>query len=179
MFLLKKYDIMYSEISRKGFSNKVLIMNDNQDYTPGQDSFFYESSMPEGNLDQNENNGKSKSYANAALWLGIAGVLVCFCCCCAYYLALPLGIIGIVMACLARRDANGTMPTKAKVGLILCILAIVLFVVFLGVEIIMVTSITEAEIREIIDQAFMEEFGVDFETWYKSFLSEASTETIE
>ncbi len=153
-------------------------MNDNQDYTPSQDSFFYESSMPEVNLDSNEDKGRSNAYANAALWLGIIGVFVCFCCCCAYYLALPLGIIGIVMACFARRDAHGKMPTKAKIGLILAIIAIVLFVVFLFGEIMIVTAFTDEELRELLNQTWIEQYGVDFETWYKELLNEAAAETI-
>ena len=153
-------------------------MNENQDYNPNQDSFFYESSMPEVNLDQNEDTGKSNAYSNAALWLGISGLLVCFCCCCAYYLALPLGIIGIVMACLARRDAHGKMPTKAKVGLVLCIIALVLFVIFLFGEIIILTSLTDAEIRELLNETWIQQYGVDFETWYEELLSQAA-ETAE
>ena len=142
-------------------------MNNQQDYTPGQDSFFYDSSTPEMK-NPYEGNGHANGYATAALWLGIVGLFLCFCCCCLYYLALPLGIVGIVMACLSRRDNGRIMSGKATVGLILCILAILICLLLLVTEIVMITSTTPEEWREIIDEAFQENYGMSFEEWFNA-----------
>ncbi len=144
---------------------EVLDMN-NQDYTPGQDSFFFESSTPEDM--RAPEGGHAKGYAIAALWLGIVGLFLCFCCCCLYYLALPLGIIGIVLACLSRRDNGGVMTGMATVGLILCILAILICLVFLVTEITMIATIPEEEWRQIIEDYCMDNFGMTFEEYFKT-----------
>jgi len=149
-------------------------MNQNQDYTPGNDSFFYDSSSP-GMDPTPEESGRAKKYATASLWLGIVGLFLCFCCCCLYYLALPLGIVGIVLACRSRRNGVG-MSGKATVGLILCILAILVCVLFLVTELSMVLTTTPEEWREIIEAAYQENFGMSFQEYVESQIQKNALE---
>ena len=165
----KEHDTRKGSLGGQKRPTEALVssMNNNQDYTPGNDSFFYDSSAPEMNPVP-ENTGHAAGYATAALWLGIVGLFLCFCCCCLYYLALPLGILGIVFACLSRRDNGRVMTTKATVALILCILAILICVLFLVTEIVMIATMTPEDWRELIDQSMMETYGMTFQEYMEA-----------
>ena len=102
-----------------------------------------------------------KGFAIASMVLGI--VAVCMCCCCYgifYWISGLLGISAIVFAVLNRRAA-GKFHGMAIAGLILGILAIVLFLMMLSLD-ILASSISPAEfetmLRDLIaDDEFYEE----------------------
>ena len=63
--------------------------------------------------------------AIASLVLGIISLLSC----CCVYLAVPVGIVGIVLAIISKSKSNsGTMETMAKIGLALSIVGVVIAV---------------------------------------------------
>jgi len=68
-----------------------------------------------------------KGFAIASLILGIAGVFFSCCCCILYQVSIICGILAIVMAFLAKRDNGGKLSGMALAGLILGIVAIILF----------------------------------------------------
>lgn len=65
--------------------------------------------------------------ANASLVMGILSIISCFACC--FWIAIPLGIIGILFAVISKAD--GAFNENAKPGFIICIIVI-------AVEIIMI-----------------------------------------
>ena len=120
-------------------------MNQNFDYTPQNDQQpFGQYNFPQV---PQPPKGSSKGFAVASLCLGIASL--CLCCAC-YYLMLPLSILGFIMALLAKRNNGGKMPGMAVAGMILSIVAFVLFVFIIVME-ILILAIPEAEWVEIIN----------------------------
>ncbi len=139
-------------------------MNNNFHYQPQNSPEF--SQMPPM---QPQKTGKG--FAIAALCLGIAAV-ICACSCCCYYLSIVLGIVGIVMACLAKKNNDeGKMPGMAVAGLILCIIGIILFAVMLGIESWMNSPEFEAFMKEN-----MGEFWEEYESMYKEMYGELNGE---
>lgn len=58
--------------------------------------------------------------ANASLVMGILSIIACFFCC--FWIAIPLGIIGILFAVISKGD--GPFNENAKPGFIICIIVI-------------------------------------------------------
>ncbi len=70
-------------------------------------------------------NNTKHGYAVASLVLGILAIV--FCCC--WYIGLILGVVGLVLAILAKKNGNDEGICKA--GLVLCIIGTALGAVFL------------------------------------------------
>ena len=84
--------------------------------------------------------------------------------------------MGIVFACLSRRDNGRVMMGKATVGLILCILAILVCVLFLVSEIVMIASMSTDEWRQFIEEYMQEAYGMSFQEYMESQMQEAVTQ---
>ena len=103
----------------------------NYDYQP---SFESDPSMQPLNPPPTAQNGKG--FATASLVFGIISLV--FLCCCG--INMIAAILAVIFAFVARFKA-GKMPTMAKVGLILAIIAIVLFAFFYGIYIYAVNDV--------------------------------------
>ena len=75
---------------------------------------------------------KSSGYATASLVLGILSVFGTCCCCCLLPLNLITGILAVVFAFVSKRGGN-RLTAKARWGLILGLIGILLFVITSGV----------------------------------------------
>lgn len=64
----------------------------------------------------------SNGFAIASLVMGILSILTC----CCSPLAMLFGILGIIFACVQKKDSEGKKPTMATVGLILSIIGVVI-----------------------------------------------------
>ncbi len=133
----------------------------NFDYTPGTS---YESFMNE-TPPSPEKKGHAKGYAITALCLGIASLVFACCCCCLYYIIPVLSIIAIVMACLSKRDNGGKMSGMAITGLVLAIIGLVIFLFLIVGEIFL--SSNADMVLEMLDETFMEEYGMTFEEYFE------------
>ena len=117
----------------------------------------------EGFTANTEPTPKKNGYATAALVLGIiATVLGCCCYCC--FMVIPiLSILAIVFAVLSKKNSDGVMSGKAKAGMILGIIALVLFVVYLIIYGVFVSA--PDLFSEFLDPIFQEEYGMTFEEY--------------
>jgi hypothetical protein len=101
-----------------------------------------------------------KGFGITSLVLGIVAVLSVCCCCCFYFISLLLGVAAIVFAILARKQL-GKFSGLALTGLILGIIAIVLFIAIFAFD-LWLSTFDPAE----LEQFFIETFG---EEAYKEF----------
>lgn len=133
----------------------------NFDYTPQNDQ------QPPINFDmapqQPSKNGKG--FAIAALVLGIVSLVFICCCCVLYRVAIVPAILAIVMAVLAKRDNGGKMQGMATAGLILAIIAIVLFVCLIAVDVLFAMG----TFNEALDEFFYENFGMSMEEYMELY----------
>ena len=144
-------------------------MNQNFDYTPQDDrSFFGQDPFVTPPK-------KSNGHALASLWLGIASLAVTCLCCCLYYLAAPLSILSIVMAVLAKKRNNGTMPGPAVAGLILAIVGLLIFICMLGYELLFLISTTNEEIRAMILEYVEDYMGMSFKEYIEEIMGSVPT----
>jgi len=102
---------------------------------------------------------KKNGYAIAALVLGIVALVFACCCSCCFLIIPVLAVIGIVMAVLSKSQSDGVMTGKAKAGMILSIIALVLFVIYIVIYGIFLAN------PEMLDPFFEEEYGMTFEEW--------------
>ena len=133
-------------------------MNDQFDYTQPIDFEADGFGTP-------QNQKKPNKKATAALVLGILSLLLgcCGCCCISPILA----VIAIVLAFVSKAQNDGVMAGKAKAGLILSIIALVIlliciiaFGVFANNPDMMVEMF-----GEYFDPIFQEEYGMTFEEY--------------
>jgi hypothetical protein len=95
--------------------------------------------------------GHAKGYSIAALILGISALFFACICCCLYYLAIVLAVISIVFVFLARKDNGGKFTGMAIAGFVLAIIAIVIFMLWVGLE-VFVSSMSEDELIRMIEK---------------------------
>ncbi len=110
-------------------------------------------------------NGKGKAIAS--LCLGIASVFFTCCCCCLFYISIVLSILSIVFAVLAKNDNGGKMPGLATAGMILAIIGLAFFLCMLVFEIV-IGSIPEEKLFEMLDPLFQDAYGMTFEEYMNS-----------
>lgn len=106
-------------------------------------------------------NKNGKGFAIASLCLGIASVFFCCCCCCLYYVAIITGVLAIVFAFLSKNANNGKLSGMAIAGLILGIIAIVLFLMLAFLEF---SGMMEEILRETIEETY----GMSYEDFMES-----------
>lgn len=135
----------------------------NFDYNP---STSYESFMNQ-NHQMPQKNGHAKGYAIAALCLGIASLVFACCCCCLYYIVPVFSIVAIIMACLSKRDNEGKMSGMAIAGLVLAIIGLVIFLFLLVSEIFLLNMTNPDTVLKMLDEVFMEEYGMTFEEYFE------------
>ncbi len=116
--------------------------------------------------------GHANGYAITSLVCGIVALVLTCCCCCLFVLAIIPAVLAIVFACLAKRDNGGIFSGKACAGLILGIIAIVLFVILCAVSIIYgmwFNSIpqTPAEMRAYLQELEKMYPNIDFSEYYQ------------
>lgn len=102
---------------------------------------------------------RSKGYAIASLSLGIASICAIFLCCCfGIFIGITIvsGILAIVFAFVAKREANGKMPNMAIAGVVLGIVGIVICIVF-----VIIIFIVEVMGSEFIEELYRD-FGYEF-----------------
>ena len=148
-------------------------MNQNFDYTPQNGNSSFQPPYP-GQYPVQPPVGHAKGFATASLCLGIASI-VCSCmCCCLYYIALPLSVLSIVMAFLARRDNGKKMPGMAVAGMILAIIGLLLFICCVAFEIIL-AQIPDEQMAAMLDDFFQEYYGMS----YEEFLSQINSQEFQ
>ena len=110
---------------------------------------------------QEGNTPKKNGMATAAMVLGIVSLSVTFVCCCFTYItwivSIICGIVGTVLGIVAL--AKGGMNTKALVGLILSIVAVVLSfigIVVLNANVDLLMQFIRENYPDIYDQYFSE-----------------------
>lgn len=109
-----------------------------------------------------------KGFGITALVLGIVAVLSVCCCCCFYFISLFLGAAAIVFAILSRKQL-GKFSGLALTGLILGILAIVLFIIVFAVG-VWLSLLDPVE----LEQFFIETFGEDaYREYFDAYLKDA------
>ena len=112
-------------------------MNQNFDYQPPSDRSFF-GQQPSAQLSPKKN-----PYATASLILGIFSVAISCLCCCLYYISVILAVLAIVFACIAKKKNEEKMPPSAVAGLIFAIVGLLIFLIFLGYEILFITTTTD------------------------------------
>ncbi len=109
-----------------------------------------------------------KPFAIASLVLGIVGI--CSCCCCIYWLNLIFGALAIVFAIVsARTSKDKKMSGLAIAGLILGILAVLIFLALFAFD-LWFMSIPEEEFDKMFGEAIKTAFGEEFYNEYKEQL---------
>ena len=89
-------------------------------------------------------NTNKHGYAVASLVLGILSIV--FCCC--WYLGLILGVVGLVLAIVAKK--NGNEESICKAGLVLSIIGVAISAVFMILGIIGTKAISYEELMRQI-----------------------------
>ena len=107
-----------------------------------------------------EQEPKKNGLATAALVLGIISLVFGCCCSCCFLIIPVLATIAIVLAVLSKNGNDGVMPGKAKAGLILAIIALVLFVIYLAIFGYYALN------PEKMDPYFEEAYGMTFEEYW-------------
>ena len=107
---------------------------------------------------------KKSGYATTALVLGIISMVLGCCCACCFFVIPVLAVLGIVFAVLSKKQTDGVMSGKAKAGLILCIIALVIFVVYIALYGFFMSN--PEMVSEYLDPFFQEEFGMTFEEYW-------------
>lgn len=82
---------------------------------------------------------KSKGLAIASMVLGIISVV----CCCAWYIAIPVAIIGLVLGCISlKKISEGVADGKgmAMTGLVLSVVGIVAGIIWAIVGVSLIAS---------------------------------------
>ncbi len=125
--------------------------NQNQNYEPFG-----------GTVDFQENASQkySEGFAVASLVLGIIGTVCATVCCCCYLISGLLGVLAIVFAILSKKQTGNKLCGKAIAGLVLGIIAIVLFALWMTAD-AMLTAAFEGMTEAEIEQAIYEFFGID------------------
>lgn len=114
-----------------------------------------------------------KGFAIASLVLGIVGI--CSCCCCIYWLNLIFGTLAIVFAIVAARTSKGKkMPGLAIAGLILGIIAVILFLAMFSVD-LWILSMSSEEFDELFGNAIRDAFGEEFYNEYMQSIGFSGT----
>ena len=98
-------------------------MNDSFGYTDYQADYAQSASSVSVN--------GSSGMATAALVLGILSVTLTCCCCCLIPINLILGLLAVIFAFVSKKQTGGAFNGKARWGLILGIIGILLFVVMM------------------------------------------------
>lgn len=109
-----------------------------------------------------------KIFGIVSLVLGIIGVLTVCCCCCLYFLSFALGAAAIVFAILSRKYL-GKFSGLAIAGLILGIVAVLLFLVIFAFD-LWLSALSVTEIEEIFIEMFGEE---DYREFFEAFIEQA------
>lgn len=91
---------------------------------------------------------KSNVKAILALVFGILSILIS---CCCTYLGIALGIAGIILAVVSKKDNGGKMSGMAVAGMICSILAIVISV---GSIILVLTGAVDTGITEMLNNMY-------------------------
>ena len=104
-----------------------------------------------------------RAYAIASFVFGIIGVLAC--CCCIYLMNLILGALAVIFAIVAAKKSK-KMPGLAIAGLILGILALLIFVALFVFE-MWISSLSATEFNAMIGDTIRDIFGEDF---YKEYM---------
>ena len=112
---------------------------------------------------ENNNSKVGRAFAIASFVCGIIGVLVC--CCCVYLANLILGVLAVILAIVAAKKSK-KMPGLAIAGLILGILALLIFLALFAFE-MWITGLSEEEFNAMIGDAIRDTFGEDF---YKEYM---------
>ena len=124
----------------------------------------YEPTLAFEPAPQEGNRSKAgRAFAIASLVCGIVGVLAC--CCCVYLANLILGALAVIFAIVAAKKSK-KMPGLAIAGLILGILALLIFLALFSFE-LWITSLTEEDFNAMIGDAIRDAFGEDF---YKEYM---------
>ena len=112
-------------------------------------------------------------YAIASLTLGIGSVLLICCCCFSflYWVGVVGGILSVVFACVSRSANGGKMMGMAVAGLILGIIALLLFLFYVALEISVRFAFADPDIAraylEQLEQYYRDMgFDVDFSDAY-------------
>ena len=93
-------------------------------------------------------NTNKHGYAVASLVLGILSTVLSLVLCCFWYLGLILGVIGLVLAIIAKK--NGNEDSICKAGLVLSIIGVAISFVFMILGIIGTKAISYEEIMRQI-----------------------------
>ena len=113
-----------------------------------------------------------RGFSIASMVCGIVGVLMC--CCCIYWFNLILGILAIVFAIISAKQSKA-MRGMAIAGLILGIIAILIFIALFAFE-LWLLNLTEAEFNDLIGNAIKDTFGEDF---YKEYMAEMGFDALK
>ena len=110
----------------------------------------------------NSTEPKKNGQATAALILGIIALVVGCCCGCCFIIIPVLSVIAIVMAVLSKKNnESGKMSGKAKAGMILAIIAAVLFVIYVAIFGVIVNN------PEMLDPYFEDAYGMTVEEYWE------------
>ena len=112
---------------------------------------------------KNDRSRTGRAFAVASLVCGIIGVLAC--CCCVYFANLILGALAVIFSIVAAKKSK-KMPGLAIAGLILGILALLIFLALFAFE-VWITSLSEEDFNALIGDAIRDTFGEDF---YKEYM---------
>ena len=89
-------------------------------------------------------NNNKHGYAVASLVLGILSIV--FCCC--WYIGLILGVVGLILAIIAKK--NGNQEGICKAGLVLNIIGVAISAIFLILAIVGTKAISYEELMRQI-----------------------------
>ncbi|MBQ7334873.1 MAG: DUF4190 domain-containing protein [Clostridia bacterium] len=102
-------------------------------------------------------NKRSKAFSIASMVLGIVAVCSCCCCCGAYVFPALFGVLAVIFAIVARVTSPAKKFTgMAIAGLILGILALVIFILLFAFELFMFT-LPEEELENMLKSLMGEE----------------------
>ena len=113
-----------------------------------------------------------QAFAITSFVCGIVGVLAC--CCCIYLANLILGALAVIFAIVAAKKSK-KMPGLAIAGLILGIIALLIFLALFAFE-LWITSISEDEFNMMIGDAIRDAFGEEF---YEEYMNEMGFHAID
>ncbi|MBE6633019.1 MAG: hypothetical protein E7620_01610 [Ruminococcaceae bacterium] len=129
-------------------------MNDSFGYSDYRADYAQSASATKGN--------NAQGMSTAALTLGILSVSLTCCCCCLLPMNLILGALAVVFAFLSKSRNGGKLNGKARWGLILGILGILLFVL------IMVIVFSGSPLSTLFEDAeAMEDWMEQVENYYQ------------
>ncbi|MBQ8310687.1 MAG: hypothetical protein IJX80_06720 [Clostridia bacterium] len=110
----------------------------------------------------NETSAVGRGFAIASLVCGIVGILMC--CCCVYLFNLILGVLAVVFAIVSARMSK-KMSGLAIAGLILGILALIIFIALFAFE-VWISNLSAEEFDALIGNAIKDIFGEEYYDLY-------------